>query len=1278
MAGANVTDTQNDYNATAAEKQALAPGVAAYKPPAPTTTAASKVTTPTGQPAFWQRIQQVGYGMIKQINLGKIAKAVTHPGNGPTGSPKIQNTKQLTSVNQAGAAKEMKSTPNPSYDPKGVLKSGEAVAQSVPRMGVQLGLSVDPKQKTFTPGSGVEQALVGKTPVQNLEAGAVSTYKEQLAKGRSPDEARALAVGYSVASLAQDIPVLGSVFDALDKVATVAKGTEAVSDATKVNAFNTATKDAKIPPEELGTGDTTKPSQLKSGSSTKAKGLPAGEKTTKGLPQPSNTAATDKGFTTASGKKNVLNGTTNTVSTAEAGTKQARLDMVAQIDAKLASVDKGTSLMSKGDRKDLFTTRQALVSGNSDSLVGKSLKETVSNVKGAKEKGFTVKPSETKTSSLKSKAASVKEDTGGKTKTPQMTSVGGSTPKKAGGNGESGSIVNPAAALKEHIAKVQAINKSTGNITKDVNASRGRVALLQHDTGELYKSFSKSSVDRKAVNDYIENKGAGLPTKELTDSQKQILSNVQAMQQAKNDADTARRAITGTSPSDSKILDPGTYVHREALNKGSKLERFFKGDSSTPISAKSLRKTNDSEKSRVFASLTDEKGNRTTVAVKSARDDKGSIVPGGKRVTDLTGDKPRDLGSLKLHTNQEDMQKELDPVQRNIDNLNREKKILSMTKGRVGVAGQRLDNIDAKLLEAHQQYASVLNKYDINDLDGKNFTDKSGNKYTLGQATTDEITKATGQKYIIDPEGNSAIDMLRSQQALESVKVLESWKDSPDFEKFAVKDGTSTPPKGYKSVDIPQLKGYTFEPKLADTLNMLYRNRDDQGLWLDKANRVMRNTMVAVPVKHNINELVVHQIDRGATSLINPKAYVNEVSTITRAISGVHNLSPEFREFIEHGGPATSLDSESFAKATMSHMEEVLGNDDAVTKLTSLGINPLRAYKAFQRGTVWVSQDVLNFARYLSRTDSGMTVDDAIDQTERYNLSYQVPSRVLGSRAISKGLQNTNLVLFGRYRYDLFRITANTLKDAINITDPKQAALAWDKLGMEALIVYGFYKGVDPLLQKLGDKNAYMTAGGTAGLAQDVWALATHQETTQQFGSQQVYPSFILSWATEVQSNRDSFTGNTIYNPSASVSQQVAQVAKWIGSQSSPGAQLSNIKKGGSVAGGALALAGARFPKNPPAVTTYESLYYDQASPTYETFKSQVQAGNITGATKTADQYNNSLVTAYQKAYKVTYNKPISTQKATDLIKSKYDSPWINTDQRSFTSAKKTSVPIPK
>lgn len=89
-----------------------------------------------------------------------------------------------------------------------------------------------------------------------------------------------------------------------------------------------------------------------------------------------------------------------------------RESMVAQMDERLQKVEAGKIIIGKQARKDLFNARHAIDSGENDHLIGKDVKETVSNFKHNDTRAPTSEPLEPKPKTAPAQAAEAPEPKG--------------------------------------------------------------------------------------------------------------------------------------------------------------------------------------------------------------------------------------------------------------------------------------------------------------------------------------------------------------------------------------------------------------------------------------------------------------------------------------------------------------------------------------------------------------------------------------------------------------------------------------------------------------------------------------------------------------------------------------------------------------------------------------------------------------------------------------------------------------------------------------------------
>lgn len=99
-------------------------------------------------------------------------------------------------VNLDSPTKQFPTTP---YHTPGIISN---VVRPLLRTVPETISSLQPRQVTYHPGSGIEKALFGTTPVQNIQKKTVSTYKAHPGGGALP-----LAAAEAIGSVTQDLPV---------------------------------------------------------------------------------------------------------------------------------------------------------------------------------------------------------------------------------------------------------------------------------------------------------------------------------------------------------------------------------------------------------------------------------------------------------------------------------------------------------------------------------------------------------------------------------------------------------------------------------------------------------------------------------------------------------------------------------------------------------------------------------------------------------------------------------------------------------------------------------------------------------------------------------------------------------------------------------------------------------------------------------------------------------------------------------------------------------------
>lgn len=889
--------------------------------------------------------------------------------------------------------------------------------------------------------------------------------------------------------------------------------------------------------------------------------------------------------------------------------------------------------------------------------------------------------------SNKSSAAAVEQGNGTKTKlTTPLNEAGTVKPGEA------------TAAVQDLIAKHQKATAATGTIESDYAKTVGRTKAIDEDVATSLKNRTNlSASDKQAILDYRDAKAAGVTPEALPSHLQQADTNITALNKATQKAEAERATLEGHPEKAAQITarNPETYTHREALGKGSNLEQAIQGRRNSASSLGTLGRQTSSSKGRKLFGITDEEGNRSTVLV-----DKNKITKlenGGKTRTEL--------GNLNLKKNQDFLDNELKPYQTKVANLQKEGDALSKVKVKGGASDNRITKLaqkvalledpenlteltkpeakslrDAKLklkeltnvknpstnaegrlktinqhlIDMNNQISKIHNKYDPDTLEEKSFVGKDGKKYTFGQGITSEITKNSGQKYLTDPELTTHLNYSDAQKSLEHARFIENTKSILEDKGLAVKEGEAAP-KGFEKTSNPYFPGYKLDPKIAEQLDDIATAAKKQGVvgtLASKTSELLRQTIVYLPIKHNFNELAGYTIDRGLSKLLSPVAYLRQGKALKAAYTAVVTHDDFYQKVLKSDFSLLGADDNGLTKVIQQQTKNVLDNPTRIKNFAkSLGMSPVRAYHALQQVSVFDAQDVLNLARIHERMQGTlfskpMSLEDAIADTKKFNFQYKVPSRAAlpgkAGRAVKETL-GSDKVFFGAYTYDKYRIAKNVVKGTANLTHPKEALQAADKLAATVAISALVWPQVDKELQKVtGDKNAHATAPGVAAVPELAQKIINHTESPAAAAGSQISIAAPYSLGSQLLNNTDSFTKKHIWDPNDTEANKDKAVASWLKNQL-PFEQKAATTKNASTnktLSTALSLAGASLPKNAPAANKLNSLEYDTLPTVQTTAKAQGAKGNLSGAMGTIKNYNSKVLAAAKSDLK-SQGRPI-------------------------------------
>ena len=862
--------------------------------------------------------------------------------------------------------------------------------------------------------------------------------------------------------------------------------------------------------------------------------------------------------------------------------------------------------------------------------------------------------------------------------------------KNIKGMGEEGSIA-PGQVFSDTKAMIenhQAETKFSGDINTDARINANSKDIITRDVAKDIKAHSalNSAEDNKTLQKYFDAKATGSKDVPKLSSrlQKQADTMVE-MNKAANKADAAKFRAQGNESAarDAESRDPNSYVPRLVADKGTAREYFAQGDRKNPgsVNGFSGSRANLNNKRTIMAA-TDENGERHIVSVKNQaiRDSNGNVVKRiNKQVIEFKDGKvDRTIGSLNLKTNEEQMSRELKPIDARIKSLTQEKNILSRNQGTTEAASKRLSNIEDELEGAQAQYQSTLDKYDSENLNNKSWKASDGHTYTFSPSSVEENTKEAGQKYFNTPYENVALNYRDAMHNLENVKFINNIKDNDAFDRFSSAPG-ETAPKGYKSVpEVPQLQGYKFDPGIAESIKAIATSSKDEADMWQGINHFLKQTIIYFPVKHDFNILENYLGSRPIYSYANPVATIRAIRSVGQAFLDVTRDSDYLRSLQKKGFTTLSGSGQDELEKAMKPTLDKMFTDEKITnnigKAFGLpGKVIIQGYKKIQGISIGTAQDILNVAAVRERQmdtllTKGEDLDTAMDKVSKTHFQYQIPSKVLGSANVAKTLKSPAF-FFAEYGYDRFKIVGNELKTAINVVHPKASVEAMGQLASQAAITVIWGTLVDKGVRAaLHNPNASVSAPGTGALFQDAYNAATGKKGLFQTGAGLVNVTPEVTAGVELYNNTN-YNGEPIVNNYQSGAQNVKNIGVFLANQLSPVQKIDAMSKSptANFLSWTLSLAGASSPKDSPQLENYYSIYYNQGSQAYDQFKGAVQAGDMSAAMKTANDYNNALVKAGAEASGLS-----ESQVRSSLSTNKY-SPFIDTSQRGILEAKKPS-----
>jgi hypothetical protein len=407
----------------------------------------------------------------------------------------------------------------------------------------------------------------------------------------------------------------------------------------------------------------------------------------------------------------------------------------------------------------------------------------------------------------------------------------------------------------------------------------------------------------------------------------------------------------------------------------------------------------------------------------------------------------------------------------------------------------------------------------------------------------------------------------------------EEWHVKNDRGEWVRYRADAPTPKTFVRLDhIPQLRGWAFDPKVANVLKD-YHPAPEAPLWkvLGDVNRVITGTLFWNPLIHGANVLNHWIIGRG-WDWMTPGGYKSLALDGVKAVREVLTMGPEYRRMLREGSALLYADTHlrDFHQLMLQKAGAELTGDPqtwkALARAFALGdMTPVQLVKLIYRTSgkaLWAMNDIFMLQRTFELQRKGMATRAAIHEAERDIPNYRVPAEVMGSRAVSEALKSPNLLLFGRYRYGQIRAWGEMFRDLWKGGPEGQRMDALGKFLVAMLTAQVIYPAADYALRlvtgRKDDKDVRVKRFGAFSIPDAAVQMTKQQKDWSAFVSTLVIPAPVPTIALEAGRNLD-FAGRKIVEPQSTPLGQAVQAGEYAAGKIQPLQQAMGMAKEGGV-----------------------------------------------------------------------------------------------------------------
>ena len=410
-----------------------------------------------------------------------------------------------------------------------------------------------------------------------------------------------------------------------------------------------------------------------------------------------------------------------------------------------------------------------------------------------------------------------------------------------------------------------------------------------------------------------------------------------------------------------------------------------------------------------------------------------------------------------------------------------------------------------------------------------------------------------------DPFFAQTVKLGELKRYAEQMKAMEEIKNSDIFKSMSRKEG-EVMPQNYRPITnpqlLPQLRGYSFDPKLAEVFEDYLKPQVARGMpaqVLEGASGLAVKSFMLNPIPHIGNEVAHYFVGRGLFSgWVNPKGLA-QLANMPESFKSVLEQDKFQIELAKNGASLMSmrLRNDNWMQKMFREELKVADKNGSLKELAySIGMKPVDLFNKISEKSntvMWTTRDALYTSMIKERMNRfNEDMPAAIAHVEKFMPNYRLPSRVgmdnMAGRAVSALMQDKALTVFSRYHYGMVRAIGEAVND-MRTQGKRMEGL--DHIAAYAAGLYIVYPLIDKMYQAVfGDDVKARRAGGFH-LLSALGSVAAGEKRPEAVASSLITPSPGLSTGISLATGKDWYTGKEIRTQGDTLLNQAKDTAKY-------------------------------------------------------------------------------------------------------------------------------------